>query len=325
MPRRSPVHQPDRSLPTLRVRVPCSTSNLGPGFDCLGLALALFLEVELAGVSGSDAHEFEALDGEAASWPRDGNLLTRAFDAALQLARVPPRAFRFRARSQIPLARGFGSSGAAVAAGLSLARALCEVEGREPRALDTARLCALGSSIEGHPDNSTASLLGGCTLAVPIEGELVVLQPELSPALRFAVAWPPTTVSTARARAVLPARVAFADAVENPRRLALLLEGLRRGDPELLARGGEDRLHVQHRLALVPGAERALANAREAGAWLATISGSGSGLFAIASEGRVAEVAAAMGAGLRVEGADPTSVQCRALAAVLGAPRVERS
>src|SRR5205085_286756 len=99
------------------------------------------------------------------------------------------------------------------------------------------------------------------------------------------------------ARGVLPRTVPFADAVENPRRLALLLEGLRRADPELLALGGEDRLHVRHRLPLIPGGAEALAAARESGAWLATISGSGSALVALGPRARREAIAEA----LRVE------------------------
>jgi len=103
---------------------------------------------------------------------------------------------------------------------------------------------------------------------------------------------------THAARSVLPAEVPFADAVENPRRLALLLEGLRTADPELLALGSQDRLHVRHRLPLIPGGAAALEAARESGAWMSTISGSGSGLVAVGPKERIAAVAAAMGAAL---------------------------
>jgi len=118
----------------------------------------------------------------------------------------------------------------------------------------------------------------------------IPISPSLSPSQGL-----PTPI----ARAALPAQVPFRDAVENPRRLALLLEGLRRADPELLALGGEDRLHVPYRLPLIPGAAKALVAAREAGAWLATISGSGSGLIAIGARGRVESISVAMVDALR--------------------------
>jgi homoserine kinase len=125
-----------------------------------------------------------------------------------------------------------------------------------------------------------------------------VLAPPLSPDIGFAVAWPRSPLATARARAALPASVTFADASENPRRLAFLLEGLRRGDPALLAFGGEERLHVRYRLPLLPGAERALAAGRAAGAWLTTLSGAGSGLVALGPRSGKEPIAQAMAAEL---------------------------
>lgn len=267
----------------LEVRVPASTSNLGPGFDFLGLALALELRVVLRAEPGTGEPVFEELEGTAAGWPRDAtNLVWRAFEHARRELGARPWKCRIEASSSIPVARGLGSSGAAVAAGLLLAAALA------PRAATEEELLRWGLELEGHPDNASAALLGGCTLSVPVgpvgpggKAELVVVRQVLSPELGFALAWPVRTLPTAAARRALPQSVPFGDAVENPRRLALLLEGLRRADPRLLALGGEDRLHVRYRLPLIPGAAEALAAARERGAWLATISGSGSALIAI--------------------------------------------
>lgn len=273
-----------------RVVVPASTSNLGPGFDFLGLALSLFLEVRVLGAAPGERHEFAQLLGTAAAWPAGAaNHFLRAFDLAAMRLGVRPGALRFSVRSEIPIARGLGSSGAAVVAGLRLACAMAE----RPASRD--ELLAWGLELEGHPDNSSAALLGGCTLSVPVTGGSVrVVQQPLHPDLAFAVAWPSRGFPTPAARAVLPARVPFADAVENPRRLALLLEGLRTADPELLALGGEDRLHVPYRLPRIEGAAAAIEAARGSGAWLATISGSGSGLVAIGPHPRIGEIAAEM-------------------------------
>jgi len=145
----------------------------------------------------------------------------------------------------------------------------------------------------------TASLFGGCTLCHPApDGRPARIANAIAPSIGFALAWPAEALSTARARAALPELVPFADAVENPRRLALLLEGLRTGDARLLAIGAEDRLHVKHRLPLIPGAEQTLAAARACGAWVATISGAGSGLVALGPHGRIAAIAEAMRAAL---------------------------
>jgi len=275
------------------VRIAGSTSNLGPGFDFLGLAIALELHVRLEPLaSASTRHELLRAAGEARTWPDDStNRLFVAFDRAREALGGEPLACGFAVDSEIPVGRGFGSSGAAVAAGLWLGAASL---GREPEA---STLLPLGIEIEGHPDNVTASLLGGLTLCHPDAGPdatPLALGAPLAPSLGVALAWPDYELPTPRARTVLPESVPFADAVENPRRLALLLAGLETGEVELLAAGGADRLHVPHRIALLPGAADALAAARAAGAPLATISGAGSGLVAIAPRDATERVAEAM-------------------------------
>lgn len=278
--------------PPLAVRVPASTSNLGPGFDLVGLALSLFLEARLDELRpGTAPATLAELEGTAAAWPRSAdNLLVRAFDLAF--SRLGGEgAGVLSARSEIPRAGGFGSSGAAVAAGLLLGSAAA------PRDATPDELLAWGVELEGHPDNVAASLRGGLTLCHPNagpEGRPLVLRSRLAPSIAIALAWPERSLTTSASRGVLPDAVPFADAVENPRRLALLLEGLRSGDGELLAAGERDRLHVPYRLPLIEGAAEALAAARAAGAWLATISGAGSGLIALCEHERAAEVAHAL-------------------------------
>jgi homoserine kinase len=273
----------------LRVRVPGSTSNLGPGFDCLGLALSIWLEVEVLGETHAPTR-FETLEDEAQEWPRGAdNLVLRGFQRAWRELGGGERSFALRARSAIPVGRGIGSSGAAIAAGLLLGGALA------PRTVGREQLLTWALDIEGHPDNVTVALVGGCSISVPRDGGppiRVAITPH--PSLGFALAWPRTRLETPVARGVLPAQVPFADAVENARRLALLRAGLERGDPELLALGGEDRLHVPYRLPLIAGAREALDSARECGAWLATISGAGSGLIALGERSRMRSIAEAM-------------------------------
>lgn len=277
-----------QQAPPARLRVPASTSNLGPGFDLLGLALALPLEIELLGTGPRGVLEIERAEGEAAVWPRTGNLLLVALERGLERLAVDPVGLAVRVRSEIPLARGLGSSGAAIAAGLLFAEHLAG------RSLPREELARIGAMIEGHPDNVTASLLGGCTLAIPDGKRLLVVRQEVHATVGVAVAWPERRVATREARAVLPSEVPLADAVENARRLVLLLAGLREGDGERIALGLVDRLHVPHRLPLVPGAEAAFTAACEAGAFGATLSGSGSALVALAPRAACAEVARAM-------------------------------
>ncbi len=303
------------------VRVPGSTSNIGPGFDFAGIALSIFLDARIEGAADGAAHELVDLRGTAADWPRDrDNVFLRAFDHGCATFGVRARALRFSIDSRIPIARGIGSSGAAIAAGLLLAR-----EQARAQAIDVgdATLCDLAFAIEGHPDNTSASILGGCTLSIPRDdGTLRVVRQALHPDLGFAIAWPEAQLSTRAGRAVLPRGVPFADAVENPRRLAALLEGLRSADPELLELGEHDRLHVRHRLALIANGARALEAARESGAWLATVSGSGSALFAIGPHARADAIAAALRRELERGGAGGGGAHGQVVQAVERAPAV---
>ena len=307
---------PDLAAPSLHVSVPASTSNLGPGFDLLGLALELELQVTLRRGEAGGPPVVVRPDARTEDWPVAGDLLAIAFERALGAFGARPGPVLLEVQSEIPIARGLGSSGAAIAAGLLLGAAL------GTSAVPREELLRLAVEIEGHPDNVTPALCGGLCLSFVRRGGLprvVAIEPHAS--LAFAVAWPRATLATAEARALLPARVPFADAVENPRRLALLLEGLRTGDAELLALGGEDRLHVPYRLPRVPGGAAALAAARGAGAYLATISGSGTALFAISARDRAAAVAEALRAELAGPGGGATG---RVLEVARAAPAVVR-
>ncbi|MEZ5976853.1 MAG: homoserine kinase [Planctomycetota bacterium] len=293
---------------TASVRVPCSTSNLGPGFDLLGLCLSLHLEVGASARPGSGEVR---VTSAPADWPRTDDLLVRAIRRGLRGA---PLDVEVEVASEIPVARGLGSSGAAVAAGLLLGAALAT--GAD--ASDRSHLVGPAVELEGHPDNAVASLLGGCVLSVATERGWRTLRQPVHASIGFAAAWPRATLETARARAVLPASVPFAHAADQPRRLAALLEGLREGDAELVAHGTLDHLHVDARLPLVPGAREAFELALEAGAWSATLSGSGSAVIALGPRERAAEIARALGRG--IESRQPLE-DARELVLVEDAPR----
>jgi len=306
------------SFAPIRVRVPASTSNLGPGFDLLGIALDLWLDVEVrAGAPDGERHRWIEREGTATEWPATGGLVFEAFERGLEQLNVTklPATFEWTARSEIPICRGLGSSGAAIVAGLMCASACA------PEPVPAREWVDLAAQLEGHPDNSTASLLGGCTLGLPSEGRMHVVEQELHPDLRFVVVWPTTTVATEAARAVLPTNVPFQDAVDNPRRLAFLLEGLRTANSELLRLGSVDHLHVEPRLTLNPGAREALSAAYARGAALATVSGSGSALVAIGAQREIDEIGSAMLSTFR---ASQVVAQGRSVTPVLGSPQIER-
>ncbi len=257
------------------VQVPASTSNLGPGFDCLGLALEWLLTVEVE--TGVAENRIENAGASAAQLPPGApNLVYECFARVVRpaLGRVPPIALRIT--SDIPVARGLGSSGAAAIAGL-LAGAL--VAG--PGAPDLDLVLQAAVDIEGHPDNVAASLYGGLTASV-VDGARVHMTRLPFPAsLSIIAVIPDRRVETHRARALLPESVPLADAVFNLSRVALLAGALASENDALAGIALADRLHQDRRLGLVPGLATALDALRaEPGCVGAVLSGSGPTLLA---------------------------------------------
>jgi homoserine kinase len=233
------------------VRVPASSANLGPGFDCLAAALSLHLELEV-----EEAGEFAVETDLPVPRGRE-NLCVRAFERLR-----PADGFIFRIRSEIPLAGGLGSSAAAIVAGLMAADHLFEMD---------ADLLGQATALEGHPDNVAAALHGG--FVVCADGEAVRFEPPTG--LEALAVVPDQAVRTRAARAALPAEVPLEDAVFNVAHTALLTLGLAKGDWDLLSRGLNDRLHEPRRSSLFPRSYELARGARELGALGATISGAG--------------------------------------------------
>jgi homoserine kinase len=233
------------------VRVPASSANLGPGFDCLAAALALHLELEVE-ETGTFAVETDLSVARGRE-----NLCVRAFERL-----HPAEGFTFRIRSEIPLSGGLGSSAAATLAGLMAADHLFELD---------APLFELATDIEGHPDNAAAALRGG--FVVCADGRADRFDPPTG--LEALAVVPHEAVNTRRARAALPEQVPLGDAVFNVAHTALLMLGLARGDWDLVARGLHDRLHQRQRGPLFPRSLELAERARDLGALGATISGAG--------------------------------------------------
>lgn len=264
-------------MKTVSVRVPATTANLGPGFDCLALALDLHNQVT---VSPADDGVTVELEGEgAATLPRDqANLVAQAALRAFESLGQRPPGLHLHCQNRIPLGSGLGSSAAAVVAGISAANAMLEGE------MSDEELLFLAYAIEGHADNAAAALHGGLNLVRARPAELIVRKVPFSP-MKVALAVPGFEIPTDRMREALPELVPLADAVDNMASLGMMLEALRDGNHELLREAADDRLHQPHRLKRIPGAQAALDAARAAGATAAVLSGAGPSLVAFAPQG----------------------------------------
>jgi homoserine kinase len=248
------------------VRVPASSANLGPGYDVMAAALSLYLELEV-----TETGEF-SVDAGGHPVPEDrSNLCVRAFEAL-----HPSDGLRFEIRSEIPLARGLGSSAAAIVAGLMAADHLYEL------GLESEEVYARAVELEGHPDNVGAALYGGFVVCPQDGGDGQRARPvRLEPpqGVEGVLAIPDEEVPTEKARAMMPAQVALGDAVANVAAASQLVLGIERSDLTLIERGLDDRLHQPNRAGLYPRSMELLAQARDLGAIGATISGAGPALL----------------------------------------------
>jgi homoserine kinase len=266
------------------VDVPASTANLGPGFDCLGLALELRNELQL---SESDASLRVEIRGEGeGELPGDAtNLTVQAAFAVFDRLGERRRGLAFACHNHIPLGSGLGSSAAAAVAGAMAANALVTGD------LSAEQILAIAYEIEGHADNAAASLYGGLNaVAADTEGLMVRQLPVAH--FKLAVVVPDVSLPTATMRQALPDSLPLEDAVFNIGHTLMLTEALRTGDLDLLAFGTQDRLHQPHRVVHIPGFEAVRSAALSAGALAVTLSGAGPGMVAFG--GDADHVAAAM-------------------------------
>ncbi|MGQ9510388.1 MAG: homoserine kinase [Thermaceae bacterium] len=264
----------------LRLYVPATLANLGSGFDALGVALDLYLEVE-ATLGQKDAFLYE---GEGKVEGVD-NLIHQAYRAGTEALGRPYQPLAIRAFNPIPLARGMGSSSAALVAGVALADLVHGGLGRDG-------VFALAARLEGHPDNVAPAVYGGFVAALADPPLALPLPPPKEGV--FVLAIPEHEVPTPLARSVLPELVPLKDAVYNLARSALWPAALYSGRYEALREACRDRLHQPYRASLMPGVEAAVEKALEAGAWAAFVGGAGPTLAALTPKDKVERVFGAL-------------------------------
>ncbi len=272
----------------MRVRVPASTSNLGSGFDVLGLALQMYLEVEAIPGGNGLCIEVEGLGAD--QLPKDRtNLVYRMI--AEHAGEDLPAGLKVTIRNGIPLTRGFGSSASAIAAGISIGMWI-----RNGTPPERTPVLEAAARVEGHPDNISACILGGLTVSGMVEDRVVAASLRIPHGIRVVAIIPDREISTRKAREILPLSIPRAEAVFNLQRLGLLLAGLFQNRRDLLIYGVNDQIHQRRRYALLPAMGSVLQTLNEHRACLgAFVSGAGPAVAAFTAEdgNRLGEIAVA--------------------------------
>ncbi|MHC1758194.1 MAG: homoserine kinase [Negativicutes bacterium] len=268
-----------RSEQQVRVRIPATTANCGPGFDTLGIACTLYNEVALELLEPGDEVQIQVTGDGADTLPvGDRNLVLRSVRTVFGRAEKKPAGIRLTLHNNIPLSRGLGSSSAAIVGGLVAANAVIGNRYSQNELLNMA------TQLEGHPDNVAPALMGGFTVSV-MQGEKVIcLRLPVPKQLQMVVCIPDFRLSTHKARQAIPATLPHQDAVYNVSRTALLVGALASGQIEYLSDALDDKLHQPYRAALIPGMTDVFAAGKAAGALGVTMSGAGPSLMAYTVE-----------------------------------------
>ncbi|MDD3652813.1 MAG: homoserine kinase [Desulfotomaculaceae bacterium] len=284
----------------IRVQVPAITANLGPGFDCLGMALELYNVVEMT--TAPSGLTIEVAGEGAADLPRNGdNLVYQAAQRVFQQVNYKPAGLKLRLINQVPVDRGLGSGAAAVVGGVIAANLLTGGQ------LPVKEIIALASSLDGRPNCVVPAIIGGIVVSIHTEGEAKYLKIQPPQGLKSIVAVPDLFIGPNNSRGTLQSQVPFQDAVFNIGRAALLVAALHQGDLSLLGTAMEDHLPQSSRAVLIPGLKKVLAAAKLAGARGVTLSGAGPAVVAFA-ESNFDLIARVMGDTFRQNG-----VKCRVM------------
>lgn len=258
----------------IKLRIPATSANLGAGFDALGLAMTYYNYVNM---EESDTIDITSLDGLKV--PTDkSNLIYESASHLFEICGKTLSGLKIEQTSNIPMARGLGSSSACIVAGLAGANNIL----KNPLSAD--ELVDLAAQIEGHPDNTAPALLGGIVTAVFDGRKVHWVKQEVNTRLKFVAIIPDFELKTEKARACLPKEISHKDAVYNLSRAALFSASLLTGKFENLRTACHDRLHQPYRMELIPNCRRVFDIAYNHGAYAAYISGAGPTVMAVVDE-----------------------------------------
>ena len=279
----------------VRVIVPATTANLGPGFDTMGLALDMYTEVIMETGGEGIRITSEGEGSEELSCTED-NLIYKCARKLFDAAGYEPKGLSVRIINGIPLSRGLGSSASAIIAGLLAAREISAAN------ISDYELLKMATEVEGHPDNVAPALFGGFVLSRMEGKEIIYRKIDVDDKLLAVVAIPEFELPTEKSRAILPRTVSREDAIFNIGNASLLVYSLLMKDYSLLRKAMNDRLHEPYRMPLVPGLEEVKRRALGAGAFSAALSGAGPTVIAFADEHNSESVRVAMEEGFRSAG-----------------------
>ena len=267
-------------METIKIKVPASTSNLGPGFDTLSLALDWYNEFTFK----LTKEGLKITQSNSNKLPEDStNLVYKSFCEVFKKLKKTPPGIELDINCQIPLAAGLGSSASAVVSGVLAANAFLD------NALPKSEILSLATKLEGHPDNCAAAIYGGLTISVSQDEKVYVSQFPWPKELLVIVVVPDFELPTRISRELLPSKVTYGDATFNVSRTAYLLSSLLNKDWEGLKIGFQDRLHQPFRKDLVHGMQEVLNEGLDKGAFGATLSGAGPTLVAFVNDKNKAE------------------------------------
>lgn len=251
-----------------KIVVPATTANIGPGFDCLGIALSLYNEIEVEEISEGLVIEVEGRDKEKIE-TNENNLVYQSMLRTFDKIGSYPKGLKIKQFNNIPISRGLGSSAACIVGGVMAANKLMNSP------LSTEEMLELAVEIEGHPDNVAPALLGGVVVSYREEGKTTYVRFPVNQNLKFVVAIPEIQLSTKVSRGALPEVVPFKDAVANVGKASLLVAALMSGELDKIAFSLEDRLHQPYRVELMESLKNIFEGAKSQGIHQLFLSGAG--------------------------------------------------
>ncbi len=270
----------------VKVRVPATTANLGSGFDCLGMALSLYLDIEMEKTNHGFTFQAEG-EGAAMISSDKGNLIYKAVLLVMDKAKIDPEksGIKISIKNEIPVERGLGSSASAIIGGILGASQLYDVN------LSRGEILQMAFSLEGHLDNIVPALIGGFTISYKdYKGQIRWVKLDVPHDLKAVVGIPPFTLSTEEMRKVLPKQVSLQDAVDNLSKSALLVNALQQSKWELIPEAMQDRLHQPFRMPFIKGAKNIFSEVQKSGIAGVALSGSGPTIISLVKEGVEKEI-----------------------------------